>query len=132
MDLEHLQTLRRRLFQDSELGPIWHYFMDHFGEDPEFHKLGICLNRHAFLEAMLGQVAKQICTGVMLTMQLRLLPEHEFIHGGFQLGGRLCGLVFFEKDQIGLAAISELGKPEESKFIRFSAPPSKPPKPSRN
>ena len=51
MDLSRLQELKRKLINDKDLLPVWGFFLDHLGEDPEFIELGEGIG-HEFLETV--------------------------------------------------------------------------------
>jgi hypothetical protein len=124
MDLAQLQQLEHRLLHDKNLAPIWAFFFDNLAINPEFIALGERV-QHEFVEAVIAQVAQQLfpraggATGLLLTR----LPEQQFVHGGFFVGGRPGGVVYFEQARIGLLAIADLPPSIEVKYARFSNPP---------
>lgn len=84
---------------------------------------------------MLAEIGRQLfsrdgtVSGLLLT---RLADEH-FIHGGFQMGARLGGVIYFEDAHIGLAAVADTPPSIEAKYARFSGQPvRRQGKPSRN
>ncbi len=124
MDLSKLATLKAKLATAKDFGDVLGYFLDHFGEDPDFLKLGQPTTDD-FIEQVLGQVAGQLFQRSVLIRDLRLirLPEHEFLHGGFQVQGKLGTLIYFEDERKGLIAIAWSESPPETKFARFRGSP---------
>jgi hypothetical protein len=125
MDLALLATLKEKIVHAKNFTEIWEYFMDHFGEDPEFIEQGERV-QHPFLEAVLAQVGAQLfgkqvsVTDFILTR----LAEHQFLHGGGILGGRLTNVMYFEDIHVGLlAVVMSMSPKSETKMIRFSGRP---------
>jgi hypothetical protein len=134
MDLTQLQELKDKLLHDAELAPVWDFFFDKLAEDPAFMELGERTN-HPFLEAVVSQVGEQMyprdatLRGLILTR----LAEQQFVHGGFNMGGRWGGVIFFEDTGVGMVAVPELPPSAEVKFARFTAQAiRRPGPPSRN
>jgi len=106
MDLKLLDELKEKLGGASNFFPVYEYFLDHFGENPEFISLGDRTDS-PFLEAVLAQVGGQLFQkevephGLMLTR----LPDQQFIHGACMLRGRLACVIYFEDIQMGLLAV---------------------------
>ena len=121
LNLDLLQVLREKLLHDKELSPIWTYFLDHFGDHDEFHRL--CKpGRNPLVEASLAAMGLQVFGRKMNIPDLVLvrLPAHEFLHGSFSIGNRIGGVLYFEKDHLGLAAMTQIMPPGDTKFARFS------------
>ena len=134
MDLALLQELKHKLLHDKDLGPVWTFFLDHFAENPAFIALGERAD-HPLVETVVAQVGQQLFSrdGAVRRLILTRLSEHQFIHGGFFMGARPGGVIYFEDSQIGLVAVADLPPSIEAKYARFSARPvPKPGKPSRN
>jgi hypothetical protein len=121
MDLSLLATLKDKLATASDFSEVQRYFLDHFGEDPEFMKLGEKA-RHPFLEAVFAQIGQQLFRSPAALMELLLirLPEHHFIHGSCVLNGRLSQVIYFEDVQLGLLTVLASLTPPETKYARFS------------
>lgn len=124
MDLAQLETLKQKLLQAREFQEIWAYFMDHFGEDPDFMALGE-RTRSPFIEAVLSQVGQQIFGRPVQTAECLLtrLPEHQFIHGGCILEGKIGNVLYFEDAQVGLLAVVMSLAPSETRLVRFTGRP---------
>jgi hypothetical protein len=121
MDLTRLATLKQKLQTAREFSEVWRYFMDHFGDDPDFMALGE-QTRDNFLEQAVSQIAAQL-TGAPVTvasMILIRLPEHGFIHGSVVLGGRPGNVMYFEDIHMGLMGVAWSAETAEAKFVRFS------------
>jgi hypothetical protein len=108
----------------KEFSEVWTYFLDHFGEDPDFMSLGEPA-RHSFLEMILGQVGRQLHGKPvpLVDLLLKRLPEQGFLHGACTLGGQLASLLYFEDIHMGLMAVVWSISPPETKFARFTARP---------
>jgi hypothetical protein len=124
MDLSRLQELKTKLIHDKDLFPVWGFFLDHFGEDPEFMELGEPV-RHPFIESVVAQTSAQMFPQDGMIGELRLirLADQQFIHGGVNVAGRVGGVIFFEDVQVGLVAVSDHFPSDETKMARFSCRP---------
>jgi hypothetical protein len=124
MDLSRLATLKAKLLTAQNFGEILGYFLDHFGDHPAFIGLGEPA-RDEFLEQALAQVAAQLFGKAVPIRDLRLvrLPEHEFVHGGFLVGGKVGTLIYFEDLRKGLISVAWSLSPPETKYARFSGRP---------
>ncbi len=123
MDLVRFRELKRKLLHDKELPPVWAFFLDHFGENIEFMQLGE-RTENEFLYSLIATVGKQLFGTVIVSrICLARLPEHQFIHGGFTMGGRVGGLIYFEDVEVGLLAVSDIPPGIETKYVRFSPQP---------
>jgi hypothetical protein len=121
MDLTQLAELKNKLVSATEYIKVWEFFLDQFGENPDFIALGDRV-RHPFLEAVLSRVAHQLFKSdidwdnVFLTS----LPEHQFIHGGGPVKGGLINVMYFDDIHTGLMCAMMPTKMGEMKFVRFS------------
>jgi hypothetical protein len=124
MDLSLLATLKEKLIHAKQFSEIVSHFFDHFGDHPEFIALGERAE-HPLLEAIIGQVAAQMF-GRPVSLDnflLTRLPEHQFLHGGGTLEGKLANVFYFEDIQMGAMAVVWSLSPNETKFVRFSGKP---------
>ena len=134
MDLTRLQELKRKLLNEAQFAPVWAFFLDHFGENLEFMRLGGRAH-HPLVEAVVAEVGQQLFAGEGAVTELLLtsLPEEQFIHGGFMMGRRVGGVFYFEDVHVGLAVVTDLPPSVETKYARFSGRPlRKPGEPSQN
>jgi hypothetical protein len=124
VDLKLLHTLKQKLTTAKEFSAVFTYFLDHFGEDPEFIEQGE-RTHSPFLESVLAEVGKQLfgkevrVADVLLTR----LPEYEFIHGACTLGGKLGNVLYFEDVRTGLLVVLSSLASSETKLVRFSGRP---------
>jgi hypothetical protein len=120
MDLSLLATLKQKLVEATRFADVFNYFFDHFGEKPEFMKLGEP-GSDLLLEAALEQIAEQLferkvpVTNVMLVR----LAEQQFLHGTAMLGDRLATVIYFQEIEMGMLAVLWSHATSETKFIRF-------------
>jgi hypothetical protein len=124
MDLARLKELKHALLHEEELSRVWRFFMDHFADRPEFAEFGEPA-RHAFVEAVLTQVGQQLFgrDGAISGLLLRWNEEHQFLHGGFSMGSRTGGVIFFGDIQTGMLAVPEGYPSINVKYARFSGAP---------
>jgi hypothetical protein len=124
MDLGQLATLKKKLQTAREFSEVWRYFMDHFGEDPDFMALGE-QTRDTFLEQTVAQIGAQLTgtpVSVVTTLLIRV-PDQGFIHGCVTLGGRPGNLLYFEDIHMGLLGVAWSAATAEAKFVRFTGRP---------
>jgi hypothetical protein len=135
MDLVRMLELKKKLLHDSQLPPVWVYFLDHFADKQEFRVLGDRVN-HPFVEAVVSEVGRQLFGGQSSVKDLILkrIEDASFIHGGFMIGGHIGGVIYFEDEQMGLVMVAEMPPSIEVKYARFSGQPvrRKIPEPSVN
>jgi hypothetical protein len=124
MDLSKLATLKTKLLTAGNFGDVLGYFLDHFGEDPEFMDLGEAVSDD-FIDEVLAQVAAQLFRKNVRIHDVRLvcLPEHGFVHGGFTVEGKVGTLIYFSEVHKGLIAIAWSVMPAETKYARFTGQP---------
>ena len=125
MDLSLLDKLKEKLTHGKDFGAAWEYFMDNFGEKPEFLNLGQPA-RNDLVEQILSQIAVQLFARETPARELMLihLPEKSFFHGGVVLGNKMANLFYFDDVQVGLLAVVWSLSPSETKLIRFSPRPA--------
>jgi hypothetical protein len=124
MDLTRLQELKHKLLHEEKFDPVWSFFLDHFGKDPNFIALGERA-QHPLVEAVVTQVGRQLFArdGTVSRLLLTRLPDEQFIHGGFFMGERPGGVIYFEDARIGLVAVADIPPSIEAKYARFSGHP---------
>ena len=122
MELSQLAALKEKLVRTKVLADIQTYFLDHFGENPEFMELG---EEYAdpFLEEILRHVGKELCGRIVAVDNVLLLrlAEEGFIHGHCAIAGRMGSVLYFEDIRQGLLSVVWSLVPPETKFVRFSA-----------
>ncbi len=139
-DLTLLATLKDKLIHATNFADVSRYFFDHFGDDPEFIKLGEA-TRHPFLEAVVAQVAGQIFGQAALaagkdallnSVLLTRLADHQFIHGGLNVAGHVGTIIYFEDEGVGLVSVA-MSMSGDMQFARFRGQRlQRVPKPSDN
>jgi hypothetical protein len=124
VDLTKLATLKAKLLTAKNFGDVLGYFLDHFGDHPAFLDLGEPTTDE-FLVQVLAQVAGQLFGRSVAVRNIRLvrLPEHEFIHGGFSVEGKVGTLIYFEDQHQGLISVAWSLSPPETKYARFTGRP---------
>ena len=124
MDLSWLAILKTKLMTAKNFGEVTGYFLDHFGDHPAFLDLGVP-TPDDFLEQVLTEVAGQLFHKAVAIRDIRLvrLPDHEFVHGGFMVQGKVGTLIYFEDVRKGLISIAWSLSPPETKYARFSGRP---------
>jgi hypothetical protein len=124
MDLGKLQTLKRMLTTAREFSSVFAYFLDHFGESPEFIALGERTDS-PFLETVLAEIGKELFGKEVQVQDVLLtrLAEQGFIHGACSLGGTLANVLYFEDVRMGLLVVVLSFDTNETRLVRFSGRP---------
>jgi hypothetical protein len=120
MKLEKLSQLKEKLQKETDLSKIWLYYMDEFGDRPEFSNLGESV-RQDFLLTVIGQVCQQIFgkpTNIdnILTIYIK---EYQFYHAPFMANKHVGGVIFFEDINTGLIAVTSSAS-KLAKYSRFT------------
>jgi hypothetical protein len=124
MDLSRLATLKEKLVTAREFSKVFDYFLDHFGENPDFIALGERADC-PFLEAVLAQVGHTLFQRKVWVTEMLLteLPEQHFIHGTCRIAGRLATVIYFDDIHTGLMVVILSESPSETRLVRFSGRP---------
>ena len=120
MKIEKLSQLKEKLQKETDLSKIWLYYMDEFGDRPEFSNLGEPV-RQEFLLKVIAQVCQQIFgkpTNIdgILTIYLK---EYQFYHAPFMASNHIGGVIFFEDINTGLIAVTSAAS-NLAKYSRFT------------
>lgn len=118
-NIKRLRELKLKLNNESELSDIWEFYMDYFSDHQEFINLGQ-LTQHPVLEKIVPTITKNICNQPPRNLFLIAIPEYEFVHGGFFVGSRPSGLIYFEENFKGMLAISGVEPSNIVKYSRFT------------
>ena len=124
MPLDRFQKLKHRVTNEKDLSKVWLYFSDNFMSDSEFLDGGDRTS-DSFVEAVLPKVCAQMFGKEDKIKDLFLIsvPEHNFIHGGFMVGGRIGQLIYFTSSQLGVVAIpNRLDQEHTVGYARFGNP----------
>ncbi len=121
-NIKRLEELKSRLTREKKLDKVWTFYMDHFADHAEFTELGQP-TKHDLIEQVVPAISKQICGEKPKNLFLIIIPEYNFIHGGFTVGKRIGGVIYFEETFAGMAALSD--KPPSSlvHYSRFTGQP---------
>jgi hypothetical protein len=124
MDLTLLPELKHKLLYEKQLSQVWSFFMDQFADHEEFAGFGAPAS-HPFVETVLTQLGQQLFgrDGSISGLILRWDAQHQFLHGGFNMGGRTGGVIFFGDIQTGMVAVPEGPPSIDVKYARFSGTP---------
>jgi hypothetical protein len=120
MKLEKLSQLKEKLQKETDLSKIWLYYMDEFGDRPEFIDVGEPV-RQDFLLTVITQVCQQIFgkpTNIddILTIYIK---EYQFYHAPFIANKHIGGVIFFEDINTGLIAVTSATS-KLAKYSRFT------------
>jgi hypothetical protein len=120
MKLEKLHQLKEKLQQEKDLSKIWLYYMDEFGDRPEFSDLGEPVRQDSLL-VVITQVCQQIFgkpinINDILTIYIK---EHKFYHAPFMANSHIGGVIFFEDINTGLIAVTSATS-KLAKYSRFT------------
>lgn len=122
LDLAQLIVLKDKLINGSDFSEVFRFFLDHFGENPEFHDIGELVPEHPLLLSMIEQIGRTMFKQNKLRLvglHLARLNEYPFIHGGFFINGKVATILYFEEINKGLMAVSWGG--DEMRYSRFTA-----------
>lgn len=123
MDLNGLDTLKDKLVTAKDFTDPWEYFFDHFGDNPDFLKLGDKVSE-PMLSAIVAKIGQQLFGEKAVTSEPLLveIPERHFIHGSCFIQGNLTVIVFFSDIDMGLLAVmNPVPDGPETLLVRFSS-----------
>jgi hypothetical protein len=122
MNADRFNKLKQKMSKESDLSKIWHYYMDHFSDHPEFIDMG-APEQNPFVEGAIREIFKQFFGKKVPSVNLLLIhiPEYNFFHGPLQCQGRIGGVIYSDDIKIGLIAMSSSSS-DEVKYSRFSSP----------
>ncbi|MEL7494981.1 MAG: hypothetical protein AAGJ95_13625 [Cyanobacteria bacterium J06554_11] len=124
MPLNRFQKLKNRLKNEKELSNVWLYYSDNFLRDPSFTDMGD-RTHNDFIEAVIPQICAQMFGKKDKPQDLFQIeiPEHNFIHGAFQVGGRLSQFIYFKSSQLGMIIVANrLDEERMVNYARFGNP----------
>ncbi|MFN3331558.1 MAG: hypothetical protein ACK47M_03455 [Caldilinea sp.] len=120
--LQRLPNLKLKMVSGADLYEIYHYFLDHFGENDEFMQMGVQTSS-PMIEEILTQIARSIFKeNVRPPQRSRIIriPERGFLHGSCIYKGRMASFFYFEDIDSGMAAFLSLQSPDRTEMARFS------------
>ncbi|HLP87486.1 MAG TPA: hypothetical protein VK184_02630 [Nostocaceae cyanobacterium] len=118
-DIKKLKQLNSKLEKEKDLSKVWNFYMDHFADHQEFTDIGEPI-KHTFLEDVVPIISKKIFNEPPQNLFLVTIPEYQFIHGGFFVGKRIGGVIYFEESLKGMVAISNLPPSQVVQYSRFT------------
>ncbi len=118
--VHRLEELKEKLMVAEEIGDIWDFFFDNFGENPEFMALGK-RRKSPLLSGILVKLGKELfgAEGKLTALQLVVLRPQRFAHGSCFLGGLPATVLYFADIGLGSAAVTD-PKTGRTHFIRFT------------
>ena len=119
-------ALKLKMTTEKDLSKVYHYFFDHFGEDPEFVKKAT-RSEHYELQQVLDTILRESMgfTNIELMQHFLFvhLPKENFIHGSFPTDNpaRLINYFYFDDINVGVMAVVPASPIAdiETKFVRF-------------
>jgi hypothetical protein len=126
-NLQNLLVLKDKLIKAKEFNEPCNYFLDNFGEDPSFMKVGEKC-RSAFLQPVIEEIGAQLLgrkvsvAGMLLTE----IPEYQFFHGACFIDGMVANLFYFKDIDMGILSLLRSLKTSEVMLARFSCVYMKP------
>jgi hypothetical protein len=118
-NIKRLKELQLKLYNEKKLARVWSFYMDHFSDHAEFLEVGKP-TRHSLLEEVVPMLSKQLVGENPSNLFLILIPEYQFIHGGFTVGKRIGGVIYFEETLKGMVALSSLPPSGVVNYSRFT------------
>jgi hypothetical protein len=120
MKLEKLYQLKEKLQKETDLSKIWLYYMDEFGDIPEFSDLGEPVRQDSLL-AVITQVCQQIFGKPINIDDILIIyiKEYKFYHAPFMANNHIGGIIFFEDINTGLIAVTSATS-NLAKYSRFT------------
>jgi hypothetical protein len=119
--LRRLPALKMKVTTGTNFAAIYNYFFDHFGENPEFMRLGEP-SEQPLLEQILTHMANTVYKTQVSLVHSRFvhLPDQKFIHGSCLLKEGVVTFFYFEDLDAGMAALASPGRSVETRLVRFS------------
>ena len=118
---EKMDTLKTMILNESEIKAPYHYFFDHFGENPAFLELSTP-KEHDFLPKILRLTAREILgREVVSPEQVSMyVPDFLFYHGPLNFNGVMGSFLFCEELGVGLMGLTN-DDTGETQFARFTS-----------
>lgn len=107
MKLKNLLKLKEKLQKEKDLGVIYTYYMDEFGDHQSFTDVGEPAE-NSFLIQVIGQVCQHLFGNTVIIADILLIqiPEYQFFHAPFFANNHIGGVIYFEDIQTGLLAVA--------------------------
>ena len=121
VDLKKLLILKDKLIKSKDFKEPSDYFLTHFGENPEFIKMGTpadCDFLRPIVQGLGSALLKKTPTDIRLA--LTEIAEYRFIHGACCIDGRLANLIYFREIDMGILSLLQSDPPCGVQMARFS------------
>ncbi len=107
MNLELLETLKKKMTESENLEETLMYFYDNFVGQGELPKRSVMIDE-SFIKDMLPQTVEGMLHKEVRIKGLRLMgvPKYHFIHGTFWAGEFVGTLLYFEDVEVGVISLS--------------------------
>jgi hypothetical protein len=121
VDLKKLLVLKDKLIKAKDFKEPCDYFLTHFGENPDFIKLGAAADSE-FLLPIIEELGKALLKHRPTDIRLAIteIAEYQFLHGACFLDGRIANLMYFKDIDMGILSLLQAGPPMGVQMARFS------------
>jgi hypothetical protein len=118
--LRRLPALKMKMATGTDFTAVFHFFFEHFGEKPDFMKLGKKID-HPMLAQVLTHVAGSVFRNAANIKHSTFLhlPDQHFIHGSCIFEGVMASFFYFEDLDAGMASLMSPGS-LRVQVVRFS------------
>lgn len=117
MTAKDFDSLRDLLRDSQDFAKIQDAFFD-LSDQPSFFRAGEVWEDEMLEKAIGACVSSMLPEAREVAMRLVRLAEFEFVHGSLLVDGVMGSALYFEKTQMGLVALSDMG--EQALFTRFT------------
>ncbi len=116
---EELEKFKEVLVKNDNFRDIYTYFMDNFGEDPDFLQYGK-VKKNPILKQLMKSVAEKLFKKDVEIIHLLLhkIPKTSFVHGPCFINSKMASVFYFEDIRVGMLIVAQFNG--ETQFIRFS------------
>lgn len=123
MDLTLLATLRYKIATATKFADVFHYFLDHFGEDPDFFDYGEPTEDPMLIKLMSIACGELFRTKRIELTRMRLIEikDENFIHGPLTINGAMGTVIYCTALQKGILCLKRPSNKGNTDFVRFSA-----------
>jgi hypothetical protein len=115
-----LPALKMKMTTGTDFTAIFHFFFEHFGENPEFMKLGKKID-HPLLAQILAHVARSVFAKVSTPTRSEFvhLPDQHLIHGFCMFDDVMASFFYFEDLDAGMVSLIT-PRSARVQIVRFS------------
>ncbi len=121
VDLTKLLVLRDKLIKATDFKEPCDYFLTHFGENPDFIKLGVPADAE-FLTPILQGLSNAILkkTPTHIRLALTEIPDYRFLHGACFMDSQIANILYFRDIDMGILTLLQSGPSGGVQMARFS------------